>query len=258
LFGFEWWSLALAVVAGVACGFLNTVASSGSAVSLPVLMAIGLDPITANATNRIPLLLGSISATMSFSKKKALPWALAIKASIPTSIGAIVGARLIELFPRRDVGLIITAAILLALLLLFTKVKEAIAQSEGAPVRFGLREVIFFFGIGVWLGFIVLDGATYLLLVLTLGVGLSLVPATAVKSAVLVSSTLVSMVIFVFHGEINWTMAALTGGGSLLGGVLGARFTMSPNAKRYIFWLLAGTIFAEVIHLGVHYFYKTH
>ena len=258
MFGYEWWSLALAVVAGVACGFLNTVASSGSAVSLPILMAIGLDPITANATNRVPLLLGSISATLSFSAKKALPWGLALKVSIPTSIGAIVGARLIELFPRRDVGLIITAAILLALLLLFTKVKQAIEQSEAGAVRFGLREVLLFFGIGVWLGFIVLDGATYLLLVLTLAVGLSLVPATAVKSAALVASTLVSMVIFVYHGEINWTMGALTGIGSILGGVLGARFTMSPNAKRYIFWLLAGTIFAEVIHLGVHYFFKTH
>ena len=128
MFGYELWSLALAVVAGVACGFLNTVASSGSAVSLPVLMMIGLDPITANATNRIPLLLGSISATWSFNNKKALPW----------------------------------------------------------------------------------------------------------------------------------TLAALTGIGSIVGGVLGAHFTMSPNAKRYIFWLLAGTIFAEVIHLAIHYFFKTH
>jgi uncharacterized membrane protein YfcA len=89
--GYEWWSVSLAVVAGVACGFLNTVASSGSAVSLPALMAIGLDPITANATNRVPLLLGSISATWKFHASKALPWGPAIKASIPTSIGAIVG-----------------------------------------------------------------------------------------------------------------------------------------------------------------------
>ena len=53
-------------------------------------------------------------------------------------------------------------------------------------------------------------------------------------------------------------MAALTGAGSIVGGVLGANFTMSPNAKRYVFWLLAGTIFAEVIHLGLHYVFKTH
>ena len=137
MFGYEWWSLALAIVAGVACGFLNTVASSGSAVSLPALMAIGLDPITANATNRVPLLLGSISATWKFHTKKAVPWGLAIKVSIPTSIGAIVGARLIEMVPKRDVALIITGAILLALVLLFTKVKEAIQHADERPLRFG-------------------------------------------------------------------------------------------------------------------------
>ena len=159
--------------------------------------------------------------------------------------------------PRRDVALIITGAILLALVLLFTKVKEAIQTPKSAPALRPLQ-IAMFFGVGVWLGFIVLDGATYLLMVLTLGVGLSLVPATAVKSAVLVASTLVSVVLFIYHAEINWTMAALTGAGSILGGVLGANFIMSPNAKRYIFWLLAGTIFAEAIHLGIHYVFKTH
>jgi hypothetical protein len=72
--------------------------------------------------------------------------------------------------PKRDVALIVTGAILLALVLLFTKVKEAIQHADERPLRFGPLQIALFFGIGVWLGFIVLDGATYLLLVLTLGV----------------------------------------------------------------------------------------
>jgi hypothetical protein len=42
---------AVLVAAGLACGFLNTLASSGSAVSLPILVLIGLSPAAANATN---------------------------------------------------------------------------------------------------------------------------------------------------------------------------------------------------------------
>ena len=161
--------------------------------------------------------------------------------------------------PKRDVALIITGAILLALLLLFTKVKEAIQHADERPLRFGPLQIAMFFAIGVWLGFIVLDGATYLLLVLTLGVGLSLVPATAVKSAVLVASSLVSKSeLCIYHAEIDWTMAALTRCRDVVAATCGTNFTMSPNAKRYIFWLLAGTIFAEVIHLGIHYILKTH
>jgi len=73
------WSLLLGLGAGLACGFLNTAASSGSAVSLPILLMIGLDPVSANATNRIPVLIGAVAATASFHKRKALLWGLAVK-----------------------------------------------------------------------------------------------------------------------------------------------------------------------------------
>lgn len=69
----EIWTLALAGLVGLACGFLNTAASSGSAVSLPNLMAIGRDPVTANATNRLPVLIGARSATGSFHRRRAIP-----------------------------------------------------------------------------------------------------------------------------------------------------------------------------------------
>ena len=65
----------------------------------------------------------------------------------------------------------ITAAVLAALLLLFSKLKQAIERVTADTLHFGGREVAIFFGIGVWLGLIVLDGATYMLLALTLAVG---------------------------------------------------------------------------------------
>jgi uncharacterized membrane protein YfcA len=45
------WILLLGLGAGAASGFLNTAAAAGSAVCLPILMLIGLDPVTANATS---------------------------------------------------------------------------------------------------------------------------------------------------------------------------------------------------------------
>ena len=53
--------IGLVLIAGFLCGFITTVASSGSAVSLPILLAIGLDPITANATNRLPVVAASLT-----------------------------------------------------------------------------------------------------------------------------------------------------------------------------------------------------
>jgi uncharacterized membrane protein YfcA len=80
----------------ITCGFLNTAASAGSAVSLPILMMIGLDPVSSNATNRIPVLIGALSATARFHQRKALPWEVALKVSLPVMMGRLIGAGLAE------------------------------------------------------------------------------------------------------------------------------------------------------------------
>jgi hypothetical protein len=82
-----------------------------------------------------------------------------------------------------------------------TKLKQAIESARSDEVRYGVREFFLFIGIGGWLGFIVLDGATYLLLALTLAVGLPLVQANAVKNAVAVPVTIIAMLVFAFKGS---------------------------------------------------------
>lgn len=258
MLGYDLWALLLGLAAGLACGFLNTAASSGSAVSLPVLMMIGLDPIAANATNRIPVLIGALSASWSFHVKRALVWDLAAKVSLPVAIGAFAGAGLAEILPSRQMALVITAAVLVALLLLFTKLKQAIESATTGDVRYGPREFLLFAGIGVWLGFIVLDGATYLLLALTLVVGLPLIQANAIKSAALVPATAVAMVVFAAKGNIDWTLGAFLGAGSIVGGLLGARLAASSQARVWVFRLLVVVIVGELVHLTAHYVLQTH
>lgn len=257
LFGYDLWALALALIAGLACGFLNTAASSGTAVSLPVLMMIGLDPVTANATNRIPVLIGAVTATSSFHLKKMVPWGLAIRVSLPVTVGALIGAALAEVLPGRDLGLMITGAVLMALLLLFTKLKQAIHNAPAREVRYGNREILIFMAIGVWLGFIVLDGATYLLLALTLAVGLSLGQSNAVKSAALIPTSIIAIAVFAAKGNLDWTLGLITGAGSIAGGLLGAKMAAHEAAKKWVFRLLVLVILAELVHLGMHYVFKT-
>lgn len=218
LLSYDLWSLALGFGAGLACGFLNTAASSGSAVSLPLLMLIGLDPLSANATNRIPVLIGAISATMSFHAKNVMPWRLALRVSGPAMAGSLVGAGLAETIDSRNLGLVITGAVMVALVLLFTKIKKTLESVSVDDPRWSWGHAAIFFGIGLWLGFIVLDGATYLLMALTLAAGLTLVSANAVKSAVLVPTTLIAMLVFAYKGDIDWELGAVMGVGSILAG----------------------------------------
>lgn len=249
--------IAFAAVAGLSCGFLNTVASSGSAVSLPILMSIGLDPITANATNRLPVLVGAVSATGSFQRRGVVPWRLALRACVPVTIGAVLGVVIAEYVPARDLALLITGAVLFALILLFTKVKAAIATAAVHDPRFGARELLMLFGIGIWLGFIVLDGATYLLLALTLAVGLPITGANAVKSVILIPTSLVAVVLFAADGVIDWRIGLVLALGSIAGGLLGARLATSEAAKVWVYRILVLVIVGELAHLTLHYVFET-
>lgn len=58
------------LIAGIACGFINTLASSGSAISLPMLLTLGLPALAANAANRPPVLFGSLMALRTFSSRR--------------------------------------------------------------------------------------------------------------------------------------------------------------------------------------------
>lgn len=250
------WSLMLGLGAGLACGFLNTAASSGSAVSLPILMLVGLDPLSANATNRIPVLLGAMSASVSFHNKKVLAWPMAIRVAIPAGLGSLAGAWLAELMAPRQLGLVIAVALFVALALIFGKLKRAMEQAGTDAARFGVREALIFLAIGLWLGFIVLDGATYLLLALTLAVGLNMAQANAIKSAVLVPTTLIAMIVFAYKGNVDWDIGLFMGAGSVVGGLLGVRVATAPKAKRYVFGLLVVVISAELAQLVLRYVFR--
>lgn len=239
------------LIAGIACGFINTLASSGSAISLPMLLTLGLPALAANATNRLPVLFGSLMALRTFQKEGKMDWPAAWKIVLPATLGSAAGVYLAETLHNRQLGLIITAAVLVALLLLFTKLKEALAKDyHRAPRITGLFVLSF---VGVWLGFVVLDGATYLLLVLILLFGYDLPHANALKVFLLVATTLVPITLFARAGNIWWTEGILLSVGSLLGGHFGAKLSSHEKARTWVFRILVAVILLELIHLAVQY-----
>jgi uncharacterized protein len=240
--------------AGLACGFLNTLASSGSAVTLPILVMLGLSAGAANATNRLPVLIGSLTALWTFQRRKQVDWRAAARLVPAAGLGSVVGVLLAEALPNRQMGIVITAVMLIALLLLFTKIKQALRHDPEGPPRVTMGSIALMFLVGAWLGFIVLDGATYLLLVLILVCHYDLPHANALKVLLASIATLVAIVMFSHVGDTRWVEGSLMSAGSVLGGYLGARLSTHLLAKLWAFRALATVILLELVHLGWHYF----
>jgi len=81
----------LLLLAGLGLGFANTLASSGSAISLPILLGLGLAPELANGTNRVAVLVGAIAATMSFARAGRIQWPIVTPLMIVAATGALLG-----------------------------------------------------------------------------------------------------------------------------------------------------------------------
>lgn len=247
--------LVIAAFGGFLCGFLNTVASSGSAVTLPLLVFMGLSPIVANATNRVPVVVAAFIATITFLRAKVIDWKIAIKILIPTVLGSIVGAEFVDTLPQENIKLLISVAVLLAFLLLFSGLKKILQKEFEEVARVRLIENIILFLVGFWLGLIVLDGATYLLLALIVFVRLPLVKANAYKNLVLFVTSAIALSVFARNGEVNWEIGGVMAVGAVLGGLIGARFALNPIAKVWTFRFLVIIISLELIHIGMQYIY---
>ena len=66
------------ILAGFACGFINTIAGSGSLITLPLLIFLGLPANVANGTNRVAIAIQNIVGVASFSRQGVLNFRVAI------------------------------------------------------------------------------------------------------------------------------------------------------------------------------------
>jgi uncharacterized membrane protein YfcA len=239
--------------AGASCGFLNTLASSGSAVSLPILVMLGMPEGAANATNRLPVIVGSAVAALTFWRKGMIDWTAALKLTVPAMAGAIIGTLCAERMPNKEMGYLITAAVLLALILLFTKTKHALSRETAGPATVTPLAIALMFFVGIWLGLIVLDGATYLLLVLILICSFALPQANALKSLILMMTTLVAIVMFWSSDEVKVAEGIVLSAGAVFGGYFGAKLSHHVKSRKWAFNLLVLVMSLELLHLGWYY-----
>ena len=61
--------LLLLFVVGASAGFIDSIAGGGGMISLPALMAVGIPPHIALATNKLQGTFGSLTATLNYMRK---------------------------------------------------------------------------------------------------------------------------------------------------------------------------------------------
>src|ERR1700730_3433006 len=91
-------------LAGSLAGALSAIVGSGSLITFPTLLAIGLPPVTANVTNTVGIVFGSVSGVVGYRREFRPELRRPLWLCIPTIAGAGLGAMLLLLLPQRVFG----------------------------------------------------------------------------------------------------------------------------------------------------------
>ncbi len=244
----EWTIVLLVIVIGFAAGFINTLAGSGSLLTLPLLIFIGLPANVANGTNRIAILFQNIIGVASFKKQQIFQYKEGVFLSIPAIIGSVIGAFFAVDLDEQLMKKIIGGLLVFMFFMILYKPQKWITEKKGIKEKATFWQIIIFFFIGIYGGFIQAGVGFFLLAGLVLNVGYELVKANAIKVFIVLLYTIFALSVFIFNKQVNYTVGFTLAIGNMLGAYVATKFAVKNGAK-YIRYILLITIGISALKL---------
>ncbi len=219
--------LVLAAVAAAAGGAINAIAGGGTLVTFPAIVALGVPPLVANATNTVSLWPGSLGSVWGYRQHVGgmRPWL--VRFTIPSLLGGALGGWLLlatgeQRFSRIVPFLVLGATVLFMVQGPLTRWVHG-HQVPAPPDIPPLGVLAWQFGVGIYGGYF---GA---------GIGILMLAAIGFMGHTDIhrmnglknwSGTCINAVaaaIFAASGVVDWPLAAAMIVGSIIGGYGGAR-----------------------------------
>ncbi len=242
-------TLFLLFLAGFGAGFVDSIAGGGGIITLPVLLAVGIPPHFALATNKLQSSFGSFTATVNYTKKGLLKPKSVLRGVFFTFIGAASGAVIVQYTSSKFLtNFIIIMLILLFFFTLFNKnlgFKEKIARMS--PSFFYL---IFGLLIGFYDGFFGPGTGSFWTIALVVLLGLHLKAATAQTKIFNFTSNIVSLAVFALSGLVLLKIGIIMGVGQVAGAYSGSTLVVKKDVAfvRYIFLIVVAATIIKLIY----------
>jgi uncharacterized protein len=244
--------IACIALAGMAAGTINTVVGSGTLITFPVLLAFGYPPVTANVSNTIGLVPGSVSGAIGYRRELAGQRTRALQLGSMSVLGGITGAVLLLVLPSSAFKAIVPVFILAALVLtvMQPRITVWLARREIALDRPGhpLTAVAIYLT-GVYGGYFGAAQGIMLLAILGVALAQNLHRTNALKNVLAGLVNGVAGVVFVFAAHVAWGPAVIIALASIVGAQLGARYgrRLPPGALRALIVVVGISAIVQLI-----------
>ena len=240
--------LLLLFIAAIIGGAINSVAGGGSLITFPSLLACGIPPVIANASNTAALLPGSISSAFAYRQDLPSQRKLLLTLAIPSIVGGLIGAVALiaapDFFGRIVPYLVLFATLLFAGRNLLNHLSKRNGDTDN-PVSWAgnIWGVLFQLAVAAYGGYF--GAGIGILMLASLSImGLhNIHRMNAVKTVLAATINGVALIYFILRGQVNWPLALLMAVGAVIGGYTGARLAKRID-QRYVraFVVVAGLL----------------
>jgi uncharacterized membrane protein YfcA len=240
----EFHTIILCALAGFVAGIINTIAGSGSVITLSLLTFLGFSANIANATNRVGLLFQSATSTVKFKQAGMLSMESSWKTILITTIGAVVGAVLATEMESKQfekaVGFIFIGLFFVLIFRPEKRIKNSLFFKKIMP--------LVMFLVGIYAGFIQAGAGIFMLAVMSVVWQKKLTELNPIKVFIVFCINLVALAWYAYKGDVNWEMGILLALGQFFGAFVGVRLNNSrkniePKLRVLILVLVALSIF---------------
>lgn len=239
--------------AGFAAGTINTVVGSGTLITFPTLLAFGVPPVTANVSNTIGLVPGSISGAIGYRRELAGQRSRILRLAVASLIGGVIGAILLLVLPSGAFEAIVPALIVLGCVLVFfqPRISAWVATrheaSGGLPAHgaWWVWPVVLL--TGVYGGYFGAAQGVLLMAVMGVGIDETLQRLNGTKNVLAALVNGVAGIIFIVVADVDWRLVALIAVGAVAGGQFGATYGRRLPARGLRALIVAVGILALVV-----------
>jgi hypothetical protein len=239
-------------IAGMAAGTINTIVGSGTLITFPVLLAFGYAPVTANVSNTIGLVPGSVSGAIGYRRELAGQRGRVLRFGTMSVLGGVTGAVLLLVLPASAFKDVVPAFIAIALVL--AVVQPALNRRLAGHVASGALRVklllpLAIYITGVYGGYFGAGQGIILISILGVTLPQSLHDSNALKNVLAGLVNGVAGVYFIFAAHVEWGPAAIIAVSSIVGAQLGARYgrRLPPDALRALIVIVGLTAIVRLL-----------
>lgn len=219
--------LALAGIAAFLAGAINSVAGGGTLITFPTLMALGLPPVIANATNTVAIWPGALGSLWGFRRELGQTESRMRWLVLPSLLGGAAGAFLLRYTPPALFEHLVPFLILFATLAFTARgavqrlVRTSHAESHNGA-RWFLMALLFQLAVGIYGGYFGAGMSIMMLSSLSV-LGMSdLLKMNALTSLFSLCINGIAAVLFVYARMVYWPYILVMAISAIIGGYAAA------------------------------------